>query len=339
MELSGVFSGMWLGQPTYMWLVFLSTVLALLAFDLGVLGRRRSGDDGTIGVRQSLGLSAFYIAAAAAFGMWVWVSLGPQSGMEYFTGFALEKALALDNVFIISMIFGALAIPRAYQHRVLFWGILGVLVLRAVMIGLGAALVSQFDWVMWIFAVFLAVTGVRMLLGGGSDHTPDPARHPLVQALGRVMPITPQLHGQKFLVSLPDAAGRVRRHATPLLVALLMVEAADLVFAVDSIPAIFAITSDPFIVYTSNIFAVLGLRALFFALEALIHRFEYLKAALSLVLIFIGGKIFYGQLFGKVDAEISLGVTLSLLAGGILYSLWKTRGGTPKDGDAPSQTA
>ncbi|MFC6616726.1 TerC family protein [Deinococcus radiophilus] len=167
-----MFSGMWLGQPTYMWLVFLSTVLALLAFDLGVLGRRRSGDDGTIGVRQSLGLSAFYIAAAAAFGMWVWVSLGPQSGMEYFTGFALEKALALDNVFIISMIFGALAIPRAYQHRVLFWGILGVLVLRAVMIGLGAALVSQFDWVMWIFAVFLAVTGVRMLLGGGSDHTP-----------------------------------------------------------------------------------------------------------------------------------------------------------------------
>ena len=322
-------SGAWLGQPVWMWLIFLVAVVALLAFDLGVLGRRRGGD-GTIGVRQSLFLSAFYIAAAALFGAWVWASLGPQSGMEYFTGFALEKALALDNVFVISVIFGALAIPRRYQHRVLFWGILGVIVLRAIMIGLGAALVSEFDWVMWIFAAFLIFTGLKMLRGGGDDHTPDPDNHPLIKALARFMPITPKLHGDKFLVQLPDPAGKLRRHATPLLVALIMVEAADIVFAVDSIPAIFAITSDPFIVYTSNIFAVLGLRALFFALEALIHRFEALKTALSLVLVFIGGKIIYGQFYDvKVDAGLSLTVTLGLLLGGVLYSLWKTRGQTP----------
>ncbi|MFC6591066.1 TerC family protein [Deinococcus lacus] len=318
-------SGLWLGQPVWMWLVFAVSVLSLLAFDLGVLGKKRGGD-GTIGVRQSLGLSAFYIAAASVFGGWVWMTLGPQSGMEYFTGFALEKALALDNVFVISVIFGALAIPRQYQHRVLFWGIIGVLVLRALMIGLGAALVTQFDWVMWFFAAFLIFTGIKMLRGGDDDHTPDPDNHPLIKALGRYMPITPRLHGDKFMVNLPDAAGKVKRHATPLLVALIMVEAADLVFAVDSIPAIFAITKDPFIVYTSNIFAVLGLRALFFALEALIHRFEALKTALSAVLVFIGGKIIYAQFFGKVDAGISLGVTLGLLLGGVLYSLWKTRG-------------
>lgn len=316
---------LWLGQPVWMWLVFAGSVLALLAFDLGVLGKKRGGD-GTIGVRQSLSLSAFYIVAAALFGGWVWLTLGAQSGMEYFTGFALEKALALDNVFVISMIFGALAIPRKYQHRVLFWGIIGVLVLRAIMIGLGAALVTQFDWVMWIFAAFLMYTGIKMLLGkGDEDHAPDPDNHPLIRTLGRSMPITPQLHGDRFVVKLADATGRVRRHATPLLVALIMVEAADLVFAVDSIPAIFAITKDPFIVYTSNIFAVLGLRALFFALEALIHRFEALKTALSLVLVFIGGKIIYAQFFGKVPAGVSLGVTLALLLGGVLYSLWKTR--------------
>lgn len=224
------------------------------------------------------------------------------------------------------MIFGALAIPRQYQHRVLFWGILGVLVLRAIMIGLGAALVTQFDWVMWIFAAFLIFTGIKMLLNKGEeDHVPDPANHPLIRALGRFMPITPRLHGDQFTVKLPDTAGKLRRHATPLLVALILVEAADLIFAVDSIPAIFAITKDPFIVYTSNIFAVLGLRALFFALEALLHRFAALKTALSAVLVFIGGKIIYAQFFGKVPAGVSLGVTLGLLAGGILYSLWKTK--------------
>ncbi|WP_264776304.1 TerC/Alx family metal homeostasis membrane protein [Deinococcus aetherius] len=319
---------LWLGKPAWMWVLFLTLVTALLAFDLGVLGRRRAAQGGAqeIGVAESLRLSVFYIAIALLFGGWVWLSLGAESGLAYFTGFAVEKALALDNVFVISVIFAALAVPRHLQHRVLFWGILGVIVLRGIMIGLGAALVSNFDWIMWVFGAFLLLTGLRLLfVRGAHDHAPDIARHPVVRALRRVMPISPKLDGQKFVTRLPDASGRVRLHATPLLLALLLVEAADLVFAVDSIPAIFAITQDPFIVYTSNIFAILGLRALYFALDALIHRFSGLKPALALVLVFIGGKIFYNQFFGKLDPAISLGVTLAILAGGILVSLWRTR--------------
>ncbi|PTA68330.1 TerC/Alx family metal homeostasis membrane protein [Deinococcus arcticus] len=336
--LSSALSVLWMGKPAWMWLLFMTLVTALLAFDLGVLSRRRAARASTqgeeaqvIGVSSSLKLSAFYIAIALAFGAWVWVTLGAQSGMAYLTGFAVEKALALDNVFVISVIFAALAIPRHLQHRVLFWGILGVIVLRGIMIGLGAALVTQFDWIMWVFGAFLLLTGVKLLLTkGGHDEAPDLERHPVVRALRRVMPISPKLDGQKFLTKLPDALGRVRTHATPLLLALLLVEFADLVFAVDSIPAIFAITQDPFIVYTSNIFAILGLRALYFALDALIHRFSALKPALALVLVFIGGKIFYGQFFGKVDPAISLTVTVGILAGGVLVSLWRTRGGGGK---------
>jgi len=327
---SDVLMTLWLGKPAWMWLVFLMLVVGLLAFDLGVLGRRRAARQAQagpqeIGVRESLNLSAFYIGIALLFGVWVWSALGAESGLAYFTGFAVEKALALDNVFVISVIFAALALPRHLQHRVLFWGILGVIVLRGIMIGLGAALVSNFDWVMWFFGGFLLLTGLRLLFVRGGHAAPDLERHPVVRAVRRVMPISPRLDGEKFVTRLPDAAGRVRLHATPLLLALLLVEAADLVFAVDSIPAIFAITQDPFIVYTSNIFAVLGLRALYFALDALIHRFSALKPALALVLVFIGGKIFYNQIYGKLDPAISLSVTLAILLGGVLVSLWQTR--------------
>lgn len=321
---------LWLGKPAWMWLVFLVLVVGLLAFDLGVLGRRRAAKQEKegpqeIGVGESLRLSAFYIVIALLFGAWVWSTLGSESGMAYFTGFAVEKALALDNVFVISVIFAALAVPRHLQHRVLFWGILGVIVLRGLMIGLGAALVSQFDWVMWVFGAFLLLTGVKLLFTREAHKAPDLDKHIVVRALRRVMPVSPKLDGERFVTRLPDAAGRVRLHATPLLLALLLVEFADLVFAVDSIPAIFAITQDPFIVYTSNIFAILGLRALYFALDALIHRFSALKPALALVLVFIGGKIFYNQLFGKLDPAISLAVTLAILGGGVLVSLWQTR--------------
>ncbi|ACO47462.1 TerC/Alx family metal homeostasis membrane protein [Deinococcus deserti] len=324
---------LWLGKPAWMWLMFITLVMALLAFDLGVLGKRReaqaasgAGQPHEIGVKASLKLSLFYISVALLFGVWVWSTLGPQSGIEYLTGFAVEKALALDNVFVISVIFGALAIPRHLQHRVLVWGILGVIVLRGLMIGLGTALVTQFDWIMWVFGAFLLLTGIKLLLArGGHSDAPDLERHPVVRLLKRIIPVSSELDGQKFLTRLPEAGGRRRLHATPLLLALVLVEAADLVFAVDSIPAIFAITQDPFLVYTSNIFAILGLRALYFALDALIHRFEALKPALALVLMFIGGKIFYTQLFGKMDPALSLGITLSILAGGILTSLWKNR--------------
>jgi tellurite resistance protein TerC len=221
-------------------------------------------------------------------------------------------------------------VPREYQHRVLFWGILGVIVLRAIMIGLGAALVAEFSWVMYIFAVILIATGIKMILM--MDSKPDIENNPVLKFLRKRLRVTEQLHGQKFLVRQPDPkTGKLVLWATPLFLCLVLVEIADLVFAIDSVPAIFAITPDAFIVYTSNIFAILGLRALYFALAAVVHRFHYLKYALSIVLIFIGAKIFLGDwLFdGKVPAMLSLSVTGGLLAGGVLYSLWKTRGATP----------
>jgi tellurite resistance protein TerC len=213
-----------------------------------------------------------------------------------------------------------------YQHRVLFWGILGVIVLRAIMIGLGAALVARFDWIMIFFALVLAATGVKMLVT--IERKPDIGANPVLAFLRRRLRVTNGLHGQRFFVKLPDAAtGRLVTWATPLFLCIVLVEIADLVFAIDSVPAIFAITPDAFIVYTSNIFAILGLRALYFALAAMVHRFHYLKYALALVLIFIGAKIVLGDFVwgGKMPAEISLTVTAALLAGGVLYSLWKTR--------------
>jgi tellurite resistance protein TerC len=310
-----------MGKPVWIWLVFVGIVAALLAFDLGVLHK----DDHEIGVRESLLLSAGYISVALLFGAWVWWFLGAQSGMDYYTGFMIEKSLSMDNVFVIALIFSFFAIPRQYQHRVLFWGILGVIVLRAIMIGLGATLVSQFSWVLYLFGAFLIATGIKMWVM--ADHVPDIANNPLLRFLRRHLRVTDGLRGNAFWLREHDpATGRLERFATPLLLALVLVEFVDLVFAVDSVPAIFAITTDPFIVYTSNIFAILGLRALYFALAAMIHRFKYLKYALALVLVFIGSKIFLVGLIGKIPAVISLSVTFSLIAGGVLVSLWKTRG-------------
>ena len=314
-----------LGQATWLWLVFVGVVVALLAFDLGVLHR----DDHEIGVRESLWLSGGYISAATLFGGWLWWQLGAQSGIDYFTGFIVEKSLSMDNVFVIAMIFSFFAIPRQYQHRVLFWGILGAIVLRAVMIGLGAALVTQFSWVLYIFGAFLVITGIKML-SMSTDDAPDLANNALVRWLQRHLRVTPTLHGNTFFVRAPHPTEGEKKGAvvwaTPLFLTLCMVEVADLIFAVDSVPAIFAITTDPFIVYTSNIFAILGLRALYFALAAMVHRFVYLKYALAMVLVFIGGKIFLVNLIGKIPSLVSLGVTVGLIAGGVLVSLWKTRG-------------
>lgn len=310
-----------LGKAAWIWLLFAGIVVTLLMLDLGVLHK----DDREIGVRESLFLSAGYISMALIFGVWVWWFLGAQSGTEYFTGFLIEKSLSMDNVFVIALIFSYLAIPRQYQHRVLFWGIIGVIVLRAIMIGVGAALVSQFSWVLYLFGAFLVVTGIKMWLV--ADHMPDIANNPVLKFLRRHLRVTPQLHGNSFFVQQPDSAtGQPVRWATPLFLALCMVELIDLVFAVDSVPAIFAITDDPFIVYTSNIFAILGLRALYFALAAMIHRFKYLKYALALVLVFIGTKIFLVGIIGKIPPVVSLSVTFGLIAGGVIVSLWKTRG-------------
>lgn len=310
------------GTPAWSWLLFIGIVISLLVFDLGVLHK----GDREIGVRESLLLSAGYISAALLFGGWVWWQMGPSSGMAYYTGFLIEKSLSLDNVFVIALIFSFFAIPRQFQHRVLFWGILGVIVLRAIMIGLGAALVSNFGWLMYLFGAFLVFTGIKMWMI--ADQEPDIATNPILKFLKRRMRVTEGLRGNAFWVREPDAAtGKTVRWATPLFLALVLIEFVDLLFAVDSVPAIFAITTDPFIVYTSNIFAILGLRALYFALAAMIHRFHYLKYALSLVLVFIGTKIFLVGFIGKIPAVVSLSVTFGLIGGGVLFSLWKTRSG------------
>ncbi|CUI89978.1 TerC family protein [Achromobacter xylosoxidans] len=310
------------GTPAWSWLLFIGIVISLLVFDLGVLHK----EDREIGVRESLLLSAGYISAALLFGGWVWWQMGPASGMAYYTGFLIEKSLSLDNVFVIALIFSFFAIPRQFQHRVLFWGILGVIVLRAIMIGLGAALVSNFGWLMYLFGAFLVFTGIKMWMI--ADQEPDIATNPILKFLKRRMRVTDGLRGNAFWVREPDTAtGKTVRWATPLFLALVLIEFVDLLFAVDSVPAIFAITTDPFIVYTSNIFAILGLRALYFALAAMIHRFHYLKYALSLVLVFIGTKIFLVGFIGKIPAVVSLSVTFGLIGGGVLFSLWKTRSG------------
>lgn len=318
-----------LDKPVWMWAGFFSVVLMLLALDLGFFNRTPHA----IGTRESLIMSAWYIVMGLAFGVWVWISLGAQAGSEYLTGFLVEKTLALDNIFVISLIFAHLAIPAVYQHRVLFWGILGVIVLRAVMIGLGAALVSEFSWILYLFALFLVATGFKMLLM--EDKPPELSDNPVLKLIRLVFRVTPEPHKERFFVRLPDErSGRVVLWATPLFVALLMIEIVDLIFAVDSIPAIFAITTDPFVVYTSNIFAILGLRALYFALASAIDRFRYLKPALAVVLIFIGAKIFIADALGweKFPASVSLAVTLAILAVGLLYSVMQAR----KEAQLPS---
>ena len=313
----------WLGKPAWMWVGIFSFVLILLVLDLGVLNRKAK----VIEARQSLMLAGMYMCIGLGFGAFVWWQLGPRSGMEYLTGYIVEWSLAMDNLFVIAMIFTYLHIPREYQHRVLFWGIIGVIVLRGIMIGLGATLVTQFSWVLYIFAAFLIFTGIKMLTA--ADKEEDIGQNPLLKFLRKRMRVTEGVRGDKFFVREMDPkTGKVVLFATPLFLALCLVEVADIVFAVDSVPAIFAITTDVYIVYTSNIFAILGLRALFFALAAMMHRFAYLKQALAFLLMFIGSKIFVADILGleKFPAEVSLTVTFAILGAGVAWSLFKTRG-------------
>ena len=314
----------WLGTPAWFWLAFLGLVVALTAFDLGVLHK----EDKAMGIGESLKLTAFYITIALLFGAWVWAEKGADLGMKYYTGFFIEKALSIDNVFVISLIFTFFAIPPKYQYRALLWGIVAVIFLRGAMIAGGAALVEQAYWVLYIFSAFLVFTGIKMFFT--NDHDPDIGNNPAVRWISRHMRVTKELHDQHFFVKVPDEkTGKLVNAATPLFLALVVINLADLVFAVDSVPAIFAITTDTFIVYTSNIMAILGLRALYFALAAMIDRFAYLKYALAAVLVFIGSKIFVADFLldgDKFPPVLSLGVTFALIAGGVAYSLWKTRG-------------
>jgi tellurite resistance protein TerC len=305
------------GTPTWAWLLFIVIVVALLALDLGLFHR----EDRPIGIRESLWTSALYIVAALVFAGWVWSSFGADDAMRFITGYVVEKSLSLDNIFVISLIFGFLAIPPHLQHRVLFWGILGVLVMRALLIGFGTALVHEFQWMLPVFGALLIVAAIRMLTHPQDE--PSIGDGSLLAQLRKRLFVTPDLHGRAFFVRAPHPADPARTvtWVTPLFLALVLVECADAVFALESVPAILAITQEPYLVYTSNIFAVLGLRALYFALAALIARFAYLKHTLALLLIFVGLKIFYNQFGGHLHPAVSLAIILALLAGGILLSL------------------
>ena len=319
-----------LSKPTWMWLAFLTIVVTLMAFDLGVLHK----EDHEIGVAESLRLSAFYIMIAIAFGGYIWCAWsngtlvttdGTNPVASYFQGYLIEKVLSIDNVFVISLIFGFFAIPRKYQYRALVWGIIGVIVLRGIMIAIGAELISNYQWMTLVFAAFLVFTGIKMLVVKGGDT--DVSKNPMVSLVAKYMNVTKGLHGQKFFVRQPHpVTNKMVLFATPLFVALVVINFADVIFAVDSVPAIFLITTDTFIVYTANIMAILGLRALYFALAALVNRFQYLHYALAVVLVFIGLKGFYSYFFGKFDPYLSLAITVGIIASGIFYSLWKTRG-------------
>jgi len=334
------FTGAFAGQPVWLWLGFLAFILFLLWVDLGLLNRK----DGIVSPAKSAGMWAFFASIAVAFGAYVYFGYDPpaefynspenlnqQAVIQYFTGYLLETALAFDNIFVISMVFGFFAVPREYQHRVLFWGIIGAIVFRAIFIGLGSAIVNELTWVLFIFAAILIFSGWKMLGSmGQANHAPDASR--IVRFVERFVPVTNEIRNHNFFVRQPNAVGKATLYATPLFLALITVELVDIVFAIDSVPAIFAVTRDPFIVYTSNIFAILGLRSMYFMLAAAADRFVYLKAGLAAVLVLIGGKIIWNfglhkelQLVPYLEAHWSLLATVVLVGGAILASLWKTR--------------
>jgi len=293
----------------WVWIVFNLFVLTLLALDLGVFHRQARA----VSVREAAVWSAVWVALALLFNLGVWYWFGPRKGTEFLTGYLVEKSLSIDNIFVFALLFGYFAVPAVHQHRVLFWGIFGALVLRAIFIAAGAALLARFHWIVYLFGAFLVLTGLKMALA--PTRGLEPERNPLLRLLRRLLPVSERHHGQRFFVR---ENGRLA--ATPLFLVLAMVETTDLVFAVDSIPAIFAITRDPFIVYSSNVFAMLGLRSLYFLLAGVMHRFHYLKAGLASVLVFVGLKMALVDLY-KIPAAVSLGIIAALLALSITASL------------------
>jgi len=300
------------GSPA-LWLGFLAFVLAMLALDLGVFHRKAH----VIGFKEAAGWSVVWVTLALGFNALVTWRFGSERGLEFLTGYLIEKSLSVDNIFVFVVVFGALGIPPLYQHRVLFWGILSALVLRAAMIFAGSAMLARFHWLIYVFGVFLVLTGIKLFLQRGKQERPEDSW--AMRTARRFIPSTPRLDGDRFFTRENG-----RRLATPLFMALLLVEVTDVIFAVDSIPAIFAITSDPFIVFTSNIFAILGLRSLFFLLGGLVDRFVYLKVGLAAVLVFVGVKMTIVNLY-KIPAFGSLLVILSILAVSVLASLARRR--------------
>ncbi|WP_396222935.1 TerC family protein [Gemmatimonas sp.] len=302
-------------MPTSWWIGFNVMVLFLLALDLGVFNRKAHA----VSVKEALGWSALWVSLAIGFGLWIGQSMGRQSMLEFYAGYLVEQALSVDNLFVFILIFGYFRVPQELQHRVLFWGILGALLMRGAMIGAGAILLAQFHWIIYLFGAFLVYTGFKMAFGGGSDIEPE--QNPVIRMVRRFVPLTTKFHGEQFFVQEAiEPGGALRRVATPLFVVLVLVETTDVVFAVDSIPAIFGVTRNPFLVYTSNVFAILGLRSLYFVLANVIGKFHLLKYGLSVVLAFVGVKMLLNDV-RPIGIGVSLGVVAGVLVGSVLLSL------------------
>jgi tellurite resistance protein TerC len=296
------------------WGLFALGVLVMIALDLFVFHRKAH----EVSMKEAALWSVVWAAMAAAFGAWVWHDQGPDAGLQFYAGWAIEKALAVDNIFVFVAVFGAFAVPKELRHRVLVWGVIGALVLRAIFVGLGAALVSNFSWTLPLFGALLVFTAVKLLRSSGAPEAPE--HNPLFRFSRRFLPATNEYRGEKFFV---------KEHgkwlATPLFLVLLCIETADVIFAVDSIPAIFAVTQDPFLVWTSNVFAILGLRSLYFLLEGAADRFALLKYALALVLLFVGAKLILMAWKIHIPIGLSLSIVVAILAGGVALSLLFTK--------------
>jgi tellurite resistance protein TerC len=296
------------------WVGFASVVLVLLAVDLGVFNRRAH----EVSMREAARYSVLLVVLALAFNFGIFHFAGRQSGLEFLTGYLIELALSVDNIFVFVLLFTYFKVPPKHQHRVLFWGVLGALAMRGTMIGAGAYLINRFHWIIYVFGAFLVFTGIRMATQEEMDIEPE--ANPALKLVRRILPVSPGYDGQRFFAQM-DVGGRLRRAATPLFVVLVLVETTDLIFAVDSIPAVFAVTRDPFIVYTSNVFAILGLRSMYFLLAGVVQKFRFLRLGLSGVLVFIGAKMLATFFHREVPIGISLGVVGLLLAVSIVASL------------------
>lgn len=296
------------------WTAFVIFLLAMLALDLGVFNRKQH----VVSVKEALITSAIWIALALMFNGGVFYWMGHDKGLEFLTGYLLEKSLSVDNIFVFILLFSFFDVPQKYQHKVLFWGIFGALIMRAILIFIGTALIAQFSWVIIIFGAFLVIAGLKMAFQ--KDEKVEPNKNPVVKLVKKVIPVTPEYHKDKFFVKLKDKG----LFATPLFIVLIVVETTDLIFAFDSIPAILAITNDSFIVFTSNAFAILGLRALYFALAGFMDKFHYLKMGLSIILVFIGVKMLIAGVV-HISTVLSLIVILFVLAVSIGASMVRNK--------------
>ena len=293
------------------WIVFAVVVLGMIAIDLGIFTRKSH----TVSFREALTWTGVWATLATCFGIWIWNSQGQTKGLEFFNGYLIELSLSADNVFIFALIFRNFGVPPQYQHKVLIWGVLSALVMRFILIGIGVQLINQFHWILYIFGAFLLYTGVKMLWSK-SDEEEDPSDNPVVRYARRVLPLTPTWVGDRFLVKENG-----KRLFTPLFIVLICIEISDLIFAVDSIPAVFGITQDQFIIFTSNVFAIMGLRSLYFVLSGVIDKFHYLKPGLGLILAFVGVKMLLGHTDYKIGNEFSLAFTIIVLLASIIGSM------------------